>query len=36
VIAPPSVFTLEQRGAHCVAQNAWMKTLQQRKPRGAS
>jgi hypothetical protein len=24
VMAPPSVFILEQRVAHCVRQNAWM------------
>jgi hypothetical protein len=35
-MASPSVFTLEQRAAHCVAQNASMKTLQQWKARGAS
>jgi hypothetical protein len=26
VMAPPSVFTLGQRVAHCVSQNAWMET----------
>jgi hypothetical protein len=26
VMTPPSVFTLEQRVAQCVRQNAWMET----------
>jgi len=36
VMAPPSVFTLEQRVAHCVRQNAWMGTCNNERLRAAS